>query len=330
MAYLAVWIYLQNMRHANPWDTWIFWVPITLLFSTIGGLCWWFAVWGHYAESRARIWKSWRGARLLGGIGLVAGVVGPTLIWPSSNLGPLLGILIAGPLGFVVGALGALVLFTKRSMVKTLLAIGLNLLLVSLAFAQGQTTIRDYETARRVYFWNQLYEDGGSDLYCGVRFRKGQRLSVEHVYAADWIAEKFGCANRHCEHPAYKFAEADLHNLWPALGAINSSRGKAFFGEVNGSKPTLPPSLSDLKCAYKKLRDVVEPRRNVWGDIARSLFYMHVEYGLPLHRMLPVLKVWHRKDPVNQNERWRNKRIFDLQGTRNRFVEHPTLAEELQ
>jgi hypothetical protein len=31
------------------------------------------------------------------------------LIWPGSNLGPLLGILITGPLGFVVGALGALV-----------------------------------------------------------------------------------------------------------------------------------------------------------------------------------------------------------------------------
>jgi deoxyribonuclease-1 len=51
------------------------------------------------------------------------------------------------------------------------------------------------------------------------------------------------------------------------------------------------------KCAYKKLKDVVEPRRSVWGDIARSLFYMHVEYGLPLQTMLPVLKVWHRADP---------------------------------
>jgi len=108
-AFFAVWIYLQNMRHANPWDAWIFWVPITLVFFTIGGLCWWFALRGHHAESRARIWKSWRAARLLGGIGLAVGVVGPALIWPSSNQGPLLGVLIAGPLGFVVGALGALV-----------------------------------------------------------------------------------------------------------------------------------------------------------------------------------------------------------------------------
>jgi len=108
MGFLALWLSLQNLRHANPWDTWIFWVPITLLFFTLGGLCWWFAFRGHRRESRARIWKSWRAARLLGGIGLVGGVVGPALIWPGSNQGPLLGILITGPFGFVVGALVAL------------------------------------------------------------------------------------------------------------------------------------------------------------------------------------------------------------------------------
>ncbi len=78
----------------------------------------------------------------------------------------------------------------------------------------------------------------GWDLYCGVRFKKGERLSVEHVYAADWIAEKFGCADRQCDHPTYKFADADLHNLWPALGAINSSRGKSFFGECRNQTHT--------------------------------------------------------------------------------------------
>ena len=108
-AFFAVWLSLQNLRHANPWGGWFFWVPITLLLSTIGGLCWWFALQGHQAESRARIWKSWRAGRLVGGIGLAGGYVGPLLIWPGSNLGPLLGILITGPLGFVVGALGALV-----------------------------------------------------------------------------------------------------------------------------------------------------------------------------------------------------------------------------
>jgi hypothetical protein len=37
----------------------------------------------------------------------VIGVVGPLVIYPKANLGPLLGILITGPLGFVVGVLGS-------------------------------------------------------------------------------------------------------------------------------------------------------------------------------------------------------------------------------
>jgi hypothetical protein len=146
------------------------------------------------------------------------------------------------------------------------LAVIFEFLSAGSAGGQGQARIPDYETARRNFFWTQLYDNGGRDLYCGVRFRKAQRLSVEHVYAADWIAEKFGCDDRHCENPICKFAEADLHNLWPALGAINFSRGKSFFGEIPGGKPTLPPSLADEKCSYKKLRDLVEPRRSVMKE----------------------------------------------------------------
>ena len=108
LGFLASWLSLQNLRQVNPWQGWIFWVPITLLIFTLSGLCWWFALRGHQTESQARIWKSWRAARLLGGIGLVGGVVGPALIWPGSNQGPLLGILITGPLGFILGAVGGL------------------------------------------------------------------------------------------------------------------------------------------------------------------------------------------------------------------------------
>src|SRR5262249_431415 len=116
MACFAVWVCRQNLRHANPWDGWFFWVPITLLLCTISALCWWFALRAHHRESRARIWKSWRAGRLVGGIGLALGFVGPLIIWPQASLGPLLGILITGPLGFVVGALGALVFCADRKL----------------------------------------------------------------------------------------------------------------------------------------------------------------------------------------------------------------------
>jgi hypothetical protein len=56
------------------------------------------------------------GGIIVGGIGFVAGFVGPIIFTPESNQGPLLGIFITGPLGFIVGALaGYLIsLFTAR------------------------------------------------------------------------------------------------------------------------------------------------------------------------------------------------------------------------
>jgi len=45
------------------------------------------------------------GGIILGGIGFVAGFFGPIIFNPQANQGPLLGIFITGPLGFILGAI---------------------------------------------------------------------------------------------------------------------------------------------------------------------------------------------------------------------------------
>ena len=46
------------------------------------------------------------GATLLGGIGFIGGFFGPLIFAPEANQGPLLGIFITGPLGFLLGGIG--------------------------------------------------------------------------------------------------------------------------------------------------------------------------------------------------------------------------------
>jgi hypothetical protein len=46
------------------------------------------------------------GALIVGAIGFVGGFFGPIVFAPEANQGPLLGIFITGPLGFVLGAVG--------------------------------------------------------------------------------------------------------------------------------------------------------------------------------------------------------------------------------
>lgn len=76
--------------------------------ATFAWLGWWF-VFGGWRTVQARLKWALIGGIVLGGLGFIVGFFGP-LIWaPHANQGPLLGIFVTGPLGFVVGAvLGAL------------------------------------------------------------------------------------------------------------------------------------------------------------------------------------------------------------------------------
>src|SRR5512147_493409 len=113
---IAGWLTLRNLG-LTALSEWIFWVPVTLWLSTMGLLCLWSAVSGEVAASRASIQASWRAGWISGGIGLGIGFIGPLVLWPKSNLGPLLGLLFTGPLGFVLGALGAGVVLVVRARV---------------------------------------------------------------------------------------------------------------------------------------------------------------------------------------------------------------------
>ena len=54
------------------------------------------------------------GAVILGGLGFMGGFLGPIIFTPEANQGPLLGILITGPLGFLVGGIAGFVYWAKR------------------------------------------------------------------------------------------------------------------------------------------------------------------------------------------------------------------------
>jgi hypothetical protein len=74
-----------------------------LVSGTAAALGWWFAARGHVAESRRRMRLAVLYGFVVGAIGFVAGFFGPIVVAPDANQGPLLGIFVTGPLGFVVG-----------------------------------------------------------------------------------------------------------------------------------------------------------------------------------------------------------------------------------
>ncbi|MDD2575392.1 MAG: endonuclease [Acholeplasmataceae bacterium] len=114
-------------------------------------------------------------------------------------------------------------------------------------------------------------------------------------------------------------AASDLHNLTPSNPTTNNSRGNKYFDISNTSNAYFPQ------------------RAAVRGDIARILLYMEVMYAKytlvnttpktnEMGKLSTLLK-WHKEDPVDDFERNRNEVIFNYQGNKNPYIDHPEFVE---
>ena len=76
-------------------------LDIVILAAIVGAVLLRYGFFGDRWREMFR--RAIRPALVLGGIGFVGGFVGPIIFAPGANQGPLLGIFITGPGGFVVG-----------------------------------------------------------------------------------------------------------------------------------------------------------------------------------------------------------------------------------
>jgi deoxyribonuclease-1 len=216
----------------------------------------------------------------------------------------------------------------KNHLLMALTCVCLSLLVGSPALAD-QTQIRNYEKARKIH-WQHLYPYGGFTLYCGEEFEDRTGLNVEYIYPASWMGAFLGCGTRkQCRKNSERFnrMEADLHNLYPARADINRARSNFLFAMIEGEER----EFGDCDFERDTSTKVAEPRPITRGNVARVIFYMHSEYGLPVDtRMVDLLKQWNRTDPPSCHEMRRNNTIEELQGTRNRFIDHPRRVEDLE
>ena len=196
-------------------------------------------------------------------------------------------------------------------------------------WANGQNSIGDLLTSEKL-LWSTVYQAGGSSLYCAKPFsEKGGLFSVSQIYSGKQLKRSLRCiTDRQCSimNPRYPYITADLHNLYPALTRVEEARGNAQFKELGAE---VPSAFEDIGCDLKTAFKAIEPRDGAKGNIARAIFYMHIEYDLPLPGPAAMYKKWHQLDPADAEEQARNDSIEKLQGTRNRFIDDPGLADRL-
>ena len=114
----------------------------------------------------------------------------------------------------------------------------------------------------------------------------------------------------------YRHMQADMYNLYPAIGAVNALRSNYnFAGTVRASNSQFG------RCPIKINNKTVQPPDYARGQIARAYLYMESVYpSYRIGRQKRELQGWDKQYPVSRDECKRTRLIEGLQGNENSIV----------
>ncbi|CAM3673095.1 Endonuclease-1 [Pseudomonas reidholzensis] len=177
--------------------------------------------------------------------------------------------------------------------------------------------------------WTWVGKSGGriDPASCGYETRKQQsraeRTEWEHIVPAWTFGHQRQCwqngGREHCadDDPVFKAMEADLFNLYPAVGEVNGDRSNFNYGMASG----VSPQYGQCKTRVDFNQRAAEPRDEVKGLVARTTFYMFDRYQLSMSRQQQqLLMAWDKQHPVSKWEKERDRRIAAVMGHSNPFV----------
>ena len=237
-------------------------------------------------------------------------------------------------------------------MKKLFLILLLAMVIPSPLFAAGNTSNDSFSRAKQM-LEREVYFDHRVTVYCGYPFDNKKRIRLPEGFTTakhqkragrvEWEhavpAENFGRAfqewkkgspacidskgrpfrGRNCARKAssrFRLMEADMYNLFPAVGAVNAVRSNKQYSELPGV-----PSAFGM-CHAKVSGNRFEPPQQSKGELARAGLYMDSEYPEfhLSHQQKRLFEAWSRQHPVDRWECTRTRRIESLQGNENTVV----------
>jgi len=171
-------------------------------------------------------------------------------------------------------------------------------------------------------------------FYRGISLAKSSNGSGSQSSNPDNWNREHVWAKSHGFPSSSATAYTDIHHLRPTDISVNASRGNLDFDYSNSPLAESPENRVD--------GDSFEPRDAVKGDVARIILYMDTRYagndsstpdlevvnyvtntGQAKLGKLCALLEWHENDPVDAFEQERNNEIYEFQGNRNPYIDHP-------
>ncbi len=128
--------------------------------------------------------------------------------------------------------------------------------------------------------------------------------------------------NRDCTEKnsqLFRYMQADLHNLRPAIGSVNGLRSNYEFALIPGEVHEFGACDMEIDSSNKR----AEPPEGVRGEIGRTYLYMASAYpdvAFLSAANVQMMEAWSDSDPVNAWECERERLIAKMQGNRNAVV----------
>ncbi|MGC1183515.1 endonuclease [Legionella sp.] len=124
--------------------------------------------------------------------------------------------------------------------------------------------------------------------------KRAHRMEFEHIVAAEHLGQRFECwrtplctdkqgkpfkGRRCCQQidKHYRHLEAELYNLWPAVGLVNQARSNYRFGMIPGKNNYFGCTIKIDKALRR-----AEPPDNAKGVVARAYLFMAEHYRISL------------------------------------------------
>ena len=166
--------------------------------------------------------------------------------------------------------------------------------------------------------------------------QRARRIEWEHLIPAENFGRQFSCwrdgdtqcvskngkkykGSKCCTkiNKKYKLMQADMHNLFPAVGELNADRSNFRF-DFTIAKPEYYGECT-FNVDFKKRR--VKVREEIRGVIARDYLYFNKHYKIKLSKQeLKKFTVWNKQYSPDAWEMERNKKIAEIQGNSNPYI----------
>jgi deoxyribonuclease-1 len=231
-----------------------------------------------------------------------------------------------------------------------------NTIIIAGDLQPGNTTNDSFNKSKKT-LERVIYKESEHriDIYCGCQYdekknvdftycgyvpekdnKRAHRIEWEHIVPAEAFGQSFkewreghpNCVDsrgksfkgRKCAEKVnmeFRYMQADMYNLYPAVGEVNGLRS-------NYSMAMIPGDHYRFGQCKTKIEDrKIEPRPEVRGDIARTYFYMEQAYpghGIISSKNEKLFQAWDKADPVDEWECERARRIAEVQGNVNTVV----------